>query len=68
MASKGIAHLQQFLRGLASPHPGNDCSMSGTSKAAPHVAGLLLINNGKINFVGNAHNDPDLSPDPIAHR
>lgn len=40
--------------------------MSGTSMASPHVAGLLLINNGKINSRTFALNDPDGVGDPIA--
>ena len=39
---------------------------SGTSMAAPHVAGLLLL--GAIQTDGYANGDPDGSPDPIAHR
>jgi subtilisin len=42
--------------------------MSGTSMAAPHVTGLLLINNGVLNADGFATNDPDGTPDPIVHR
>jgi subtilisin len=41
--------------------------LSGTSMAAPHVAGLLLINNGKVNAFGSAVNDPDGAGDPLAH-
>lgn len=39
---------------------------SGTSMAAPHVAGILLL--GNINMDGNVLNDPDGTPDPIAHQ
>lgn len=39
---------------------------SGTSMAAPHVAGLLLT--GHLTADGYACNDPDGNPDPIAHR
>ncbi len=38
--------------------------MSGTSMAAPHVAGLLLLNS--LNSNGTANNDPDGNPDPVA--
>ncbi len=40
-------------------------TMSGTSMAAPHVAGLLLI--GAISTNGYVSGDPDGTPDPIAH-
>jgi subtilisin len=42
--------------------------MSGTSMAAPHVSGLLLINQGKIVTNGFALDDPDGTPDPIASK
>jgi subtilisin family serine protease len=41
--------------------------MSGTSMAAPHVAGLLLITNGNVQTDGYVTNDRDNNPDPIAH-
>ena len=40
---------------------------SGTSMAAPHVAGLLLLRGRSITSSGVAKNDPDGTPDPIAH-
>ncbi len=40
--------------------------LSGTSMAAPHVAGLLLLSGNKIQTAGFAGNDPDGTPDPIA--
>ena len=39
-------------------------TISGTSMAAPHVAGILLL--GAIKTSGNAINDPDGKADPIA--
>jgi subtilisin family serine protease len=40
---------------------------SGTSMAAPHVAGLLLLRGRNITSSGVAKNDPDGTPDPIVH-
>ena len=42
--------------------------MSGTSMAAPHVAGLLLLNGNKLTTSQFAINDPDGSADPIVHK
>lgn len=41
-------------------------TISGTSMATPHVAGLLLL--GPVNSSGAAIGDPDGTADPIAHR
>ena len=40
---------------------------SGTSMAAPHVAGLLLLRGRNLTSAGTAKNDPDGTPDIIAH-
>lgn len=41
--------------------------MSGTSMAAPHVAGLLLLNGKNITISGAALDDPGATPAGIAH-
>ncbi|MBL3657446.1 S8 family serine peptidase [Fulvivirga sp. 2943] len=43
-------------------------TISGTSMAAPHVAGLLLVTNGNIQSDGYVSGDRDSNPDPIAHK
>jgi len=45
---------------------GRYASLSGTSMASPHVAGLLLIRGRNIPLNGFVQNDPDGQPDPIA--
>ncbi len=51
---------------LSTKKGGGTTSMSGTSMAAPHVAGVLLM--GSIRTSGSAKCDPDGNPDPIASR
>ncbi len=48
-------------------YDGGTNTISGTSMASPHVAGLLLVTNGSPNSDGTASSDPDGDPDPIAH-
>ena len=52
---------------LSTKKGGGVTTMSGTSMAAPHVCGILLV-NGSVSQNGFAVNDPDGSADPIASR
>ncbi|MGE0088942.1 MAG: S8 family peptidase [Bacteroidales bacterium] len=46
---------------------GGYTTMSGTSMAAPHMCGILLMTNGNPKTSGYVLSDPDGEPDPIAH-
>lgn len=51
---------------ILSTMPAGKCGIkTGTSMAAPHVAGLLVL--GTLKTDGTVKKDPDGKPDPIAH-
>lgn len=60
-AAPGVRILSSYMQGKYA-------IISGTSQAAPHVAGILLINGGTVNSSGKALNDPDGTADPLAHK
>lgn len=46
-------------------YDGGTNTISGTSMASPHMAGVLLVTGGNPSSSGSASNDPDGDPDPI---
>jgi len=56
------------VRILSTYSDGRYARVSGTSMAAPHVAGLLLLRGKNLSSSGTALNDPDGVPDLIARK
>lgn len=52
---------------LSTWKDGGTRSISGTSMAAPHAAGVLLVTGGNASSDGTAINDPDGTADPIIY-
>ena len=51
---------------ISTKRGGGVTTLSGTSMAAPHVCGVLLVLDSPPNIVGYALDDPDGVADPIA--
>jgi subtilisin len=60
-AAPGVKILSTYLNGRYA-------TFTGTSMAAPHVAGLLLLKGRDLTSSGNARNAPDGVLYPIAHK
>src|SRR5215203_978912 len=60
-AAPGVRIQSTYKNGLYA-------KMTGTSMATPHLAGLLLLKGKNISYSGMAINDPDGTPDKIAHK
>lgn len=52
---------------LSTYKGGGLATMSGTSMAAPHACGVLLVTNGNPKTSGYVSGDPDGNADPIIH-
>jgi subtilisin family serine protease len=58
-----VDYCEPGLNILSCYKDGGYATMSGTSMAAPHMAGLLLL--GAVNSGGTVTGDPDGNPDKI---
>jgi subtilisin len=57
-AAPGVRVVSTYIGGAYA-------RMSGTSQAAPHLAGLLLLQGNNLHYSGTALNDPDGTADKI---
>lgn len=63
---KGIDYAEPGVEIPSTYRAGAYAYISGTSVAAPHLAGLLLLDDEiRLAPIGFAHGDPDGDPDPI---
>ena len=65
--NNAVDYAMPGVRILSTYIGGRYAYASGTSMAAPHLAGLLLLEGSNFTISGSAKNDPDGTPDPIAH-
>jgi hypothetical protein len=61
-----VDYAQPGVDVLSTKAGGGTVSYNGTSMAAPHFCGVLLVTGGSFVIDGTVNNDPDGVPDPIA--